>query len=110
MKNTLVFLTAISLSLTANAGMVNGITPINIMYDAKTPMATFAPSGTTAVSGCAANDFYAIPSTVDVKTLVSMLMSAKAMGKTVSVLVPDDSTKCNAQSGRPSVIAIQIDG
>jgi hypothetical protein len=93
----------------ANAGYITNVRPGSVRVLGPTGHVAFNPIGSTVIGGCYSNDFYIIKSANNAKMILALLLTANVTGRTIKIYVPDDATKCDAESGRPNVTDVTIE-
>lgn len=87
-------------------------TPQNIQLDTATGDVYFASTAANPVAGgCINRDFYIIRSTRNAKTVLGILLTARALNKNVIVYLDETSTAslCDASASRPQPANVMLD-
>ena len=109
LRTLTLFLTLIAVNL-ANAGNVYNLVPGAIRVLAVSGSVAFTPVNASIIqSTCASGDFYIISSSNNARMVLGVLLSAKSMGKSVNIYLPEDpQQKCDASTGRPAFTDITL--
>ncbi len=109
LRRSLLFILLVTPTL-ANAGWAYNLAPGAIRVVAVSGSVTFAPTNASVIqSTCASADFYIISTSNNAKMVLGVLLTAKSMGKNVTIYLPEDpQQKCDATTGRPAFTDITL--